>query len=159
RSLAHAAAVAGNAVPKIYTSPDERNPKVYTDEGLKTLLRVFLSEFAEPVRRTELQELFELLLTPWITSVLGLDEAVGEEHPELTPEEEVLVMSVAGRITTSWSETDTIVFRYKLGNLPDAQLAERLGVSRPTAANSKKALFDGLRDDLRDLEPHLQPSV
>lgn len=158
-SLSYAAAVAGNAVPKIYSAPDERNPKVYTDEGLRTLLRVFLSEYVSPVRKGDLEELLRLLLTPWVTSLLGLDEAVGDEYAQLTPEEEMLVMSVAGRVTATWSETDVVVFRCKLGNLPDSHLADRLGVSRPTAANAKKALFAALADELQDIDQHLRPAV
>ena len=158
-SFAHAALMAGNAVPKIYSNPDERNPKVYTDENLRTLLRVFLSEYRMPVRTPELQELFELLLTPWTTSVLGLDEVVGVETLELTPEEQVMVNMVAERITESWTELEAVVFRYKLGNLPDAELANRLGVSRPTAANAKSDLFSDLARELMDVDQHVRPAI
>src|SRR5262249_47706373 len=135
------------------------NPKVYTDDGLRTLLRVFLSEFALPVRKEHLQQLFELLLTPWTVSVLGLDETVDYENPDLSPEEQTVVNAAAARITASWSEREVVIFRHKLGNLPDAQLARRLGVSRPTAANAKSELFARLADELSDLERHLRPAV
>ena len=155
-ALAHAVAIAGNAVPKIYSNPDERNPKIYTDDGLRTVLRVFLSEFRQPAGKQQLQELFELLLTPWMTSLLGLDEAVGNENPELTPEEQVMINTVAARITESWTDRDFVIFRHKLGNLPDGELAERFGVSRPTAAKQKSDLFAYLAGEIVDLDQRLR---
>ena len=82
-ALALAASAAANAVPKIYSNPDERNPKVYSDDDLRTLLRIFLAELKSWVGKQEIQRLFELLLTPWTSTVLGLDEAVGDELQEL----------------------------------------------------------------------------
>ena len=158
-SLAHAAAIAAAVVPKIYSNPDDRNPKVYTDESLRTLLRIFLSEVRSAVGRRELQELFDLLLTPWTATVLGLEEAVGDERSDLTPEEQVMVNSIAERIVTTWSDSDVCVFRYKLGNLSDAQLATRLGVSRPTAASEKSRVFLAIRNELEGLGHRLQTAV
>jgi len=158
-SLFHAAAIAANTVPKIYSNPDERNPKVYTDESLRTLLRIFLAEIRSAIGRRELQELFEFLLTPWTATVIGLEEAVGNERSDLTPEEQMMVNSTAERIVTTWSDSDVVVFRYKLGNLPDAQLATRLGVSRPTAANEKDRVFLAIRSELDGLDRRLQPEV
>ncbi len=70
-----------------------------------------------------------------------------------------MVNSTAERIVTTWSDSDVVVFRYKLGNLPDAQLATRLGVSRPTAANEKSRVFLAIRSELEGLDRRLQPEV
>lgn len=132
---------------------------MYSDQDLRTLLRMFLAELRSWVGKQEIQRLFELLLTPWTSTVLGLDEAVGDELQELTPEELVMVESIAEHVTAGWSPTDVVVFRYKLANLPDGQLAKRLGVSRPTAANEKSRLFAAIRQELEDTDRHLHPAV
>ena len=62
-------------------------------------------------------------------------------------------------IAARWTPEDVIVFRYRLANKSDAQLAERLGVSRPTAAKVKSRLYQSLRVDLEYLDVHLRPAV
>lgn len=159
-SLQAAAAVAKESVPRVFSNPDDRLPKVYTDEGLATLLRIFLREAACEVDKADLQKLFELLLTPWLASVLGLDEAENPLLEALTPGDQVMVEETAVRIASNWSEEDVIVFRYKFSNTRDDLLARRIGVSRPTAAARKQNLFDRLRDELEDVEPALrQPLI
>ena len=158
-ALQLAAAVAKESVPRVFSNPDDRLPKVYTDESLVTLLRVFLREAACEVHKTDLQRLFEVLLTPWLATVLGLDEAENPLLEALTPGEQVMVEETAVRITANWSEEDVLVFRYKLSNTRDDLLARRIGVSRPTAASRKQNLFDRLRDELEDVEPELRQPV
>lgn len=158
--LSAAVALAKESVPRTFSDPNERLPKVYTDPALSTLLRVFLRESACEVRTPDLQKLFEVLLTPWLTTVLGLDEAENPLLEALAPGERVMVEETAVRIATSWSEEDVIVFRYKLSNTRDELLARRIGVSRPTAAARKQDLFDRLREELADIEPALrQPLI
>ena len=166
-ALRAGAAVAANSVPKIYTNPDDRNPKVYSDSDLATLLRVFLGEVKCAINRGDLHKLFENLLTPWLTTVLGLDE-VADDGPrmgstmapgKIGPDDELLVDEAAERIASGLSAEDVVVFRYKHANMSDTQLAERLNVSRPTAANKKDRLFEKLRSELGDLEAQLRPLV
>ncbi len=116
--------MAANSVPKIYSNPDERNPKVYSDNDLRTLLRLFLGELGRGVSRSDLQQLFEILLTPWITTLLGLDEAMDERPREILPDDQSLVDGLATEIAARWTPEDVIVFRYRLANKSDAQLAE-----------------------------------
>lgn len=158
-ALRRAAAIAKEAVPRTFSNPDDRQPKVYSDASLRTLLRLFLGEARCSVGRTELQALFEILLTPWLATVLGLDEAENPRLGDLEPDERVAVEETAVRIVERWDNETTIVFRYKLSNTPDAQLADRLGVSRPTAANKKRELFEQLQMDLVDLDPILRVAV
>lgn len=159
-ALMVAAAVAKDSVPRVFSNPDERLPRVYTDASLSTLLRIFLREVGCEVHKPDLQKLFEVLLTPWLTTVLGLDEAENPLLDALTPGERVMVEQTAIRIAENWTEEDAIVFRYKLSNTRDELLARRLNVSRPTAAARKQDLFDRLRAELRDVEPQLrQPLI
>jgi hypothetical protein len=158
-ALRRAAAVAKEAVPRTFSNPDDRQPKVYSDASLRTLLRLFLGEARSSVGRADLQALFEILLTPWLATVLGLDEAESPRLGDLEPDERVAVEETAVRIVERWDNETAIVFRYKLSNTADAQLAGRLGVSRPTAANKKKELFEQLQADLVDLNPTLRVAV
>lgn len=159
-ALLVAGAVAKESVPRVFSNPDERMPKVYTDTGLSTLLRVFLREAGCEVHKPDLQNLFEVLLTPWLTTVLGLDEAENPLLETLTPGDRVMVEQTATRIAGNWTEEDVVVFRYKLSNTRDELLARRLNVSRPTAAARKQDLFDSLREELQDVDPGLrQPLI
>ena len=157
--IRRAAAVAANSVPKIYTNPDDRNPKVYSARSLVTLLRIFLGEIGGEVARRDLHKLFGILLTPWIATLLGLDEAVEERSREVGPDDQTLVDRLAAHIAAEWNAEEVIVFRYKLANLSDTRLAERLGWSRPTAANAKRRLYQSLQADLEDLDVQLRPLV
>jgi predicted DNA binding protein len=154
-----AAAIARNAVPPTYSAPTERNPKVYTDDGLRDVLRKLLSSFGTIVSKPQLEEFFEHILTPWTTTVLDLDEGVHEEHSDLTPEEIAMVQSIANSITEGWSQNEALAFDYKLGNISDARLADRIGVSRPTAANLKNKVLSEIHDALTDVDSHLHTAT
>ena len=159
QTLRRAAAVAKEAVPRTFSNPDDRQPKVYSDASLRTLLRIYLGESQCRVGSAELQNLFEILLTPWLATVLGLDEAENPRLGELEADERVAVEETAVRIAERWEDEDAIVFRYKLSNTPDGELARRLGVSRPQGARKKRELFDQLQNDLIDLHPGLRVAV
>lgn len=154
-----AVAIARSAVPLTYSAPTERNPKVYTDDGLRDVLRKLLSSFGAAVSKPQLEKFFEHILTPWTTTVLDLDEEVHEEHSDLTPEEIAMVQSIANSITESWSQNEALAFDYKLGNISDARLAARIGVSRPTAANLKNKVLSEIHDALVDVDSHLHTAT
>ena len=48
-------------------------------------------------------------------------------------------------LMSALADADKLALRLKLSGASDSQLAERLGVSRPTAAKRRLAAFDRLR--------------
>ena len=152
-----ASTMALNLVPRIYSETKERRPKVYTDQRLLLVTRLFLGETACSVGRNELRNLFEFLLTPWATTILELDES---DNPilatQVAPEDESIVKATLLSITEEWTESEYVAYRYKLSGLPDRKLAERLGVSRPTAANVKDRVMADILQHIHGIESHIQ---
>lgn len=163
--LHQSASVGLEAVPRIFTDPHDNEPMVYTTEDLEILLVVVLEDLAIKVSRSDLDKILSFLLTPWINSVLGIkksasiDGAADAEGGGLTPEEIYQVESHAQAITKSLTEDQVTIFRYKVSELSDAQLAEKLGVSRPTAAKQKEELFRLLEAELEGLAEHMSTAV
>ena len=60
-------------------------------------------------------------------------------------------------LMSALADADKLALRLKLSGASDSQLAERLGVSRPTAAKRRLAAFDGLRAAWMSVASDLSP--
>lgn len=159
QQLRKSASLGLEAVPRIYTNPDERNPKIYTDDDLAVLLVVVLEDLGQPVTRRELHEILEFLLTPWLATVLGLEEDLQPKSLDLLPVEKTVVENQALAIVRTMTSRQVTIFRYKVSELSDTELARALGVSRPTAAKEKEELLAHLRVQLDELDERVATAV
>lgn len=153
--IAMAAALA-QGIPKVTSKAEERAPKVYDAEGLLAALSILVDNVGGPVGRRNLQSFFDLLLTAWTLTFLDLAAEENIQDVSLSPEDETVISDLANRLSDAMSIEERTIFQYKYANLPDRQLAEKLGLSRQSTAPRKIALFDRLSAELNGLAPALQ---
>ena len=148
-----------SAVPKDRSDASKRAPRVYDAERLAAVVGIYLSEVRTAASRSDLSGFFHLLLTPWLPGVLGEVEADSVTDPDLSPEEATLVADEATRLIETMSAEERLIFLYKHANLPDRELAERLGLSRQSTAPRKTELLRKLAEQLSDVSQRLQAPV
>lgn len=156
--LRRAAALA-QAVPKIPSHGEERAPKVYDSDGLRSVLVILCRQVAPAITRRDLQTFFEHLLTAWTPSFLEQSEDFEEPASDLLPSDEVVISETAMQLAASMNDEDRLIFRYKAANLPDRDLATALGLSRQSTAPRKQALFARLMTELSDVDQELRARV
>jgi hypothetical protein len=148
-----------SAVPKDRSDASERAPRVYDAERLAAVVGVYLSEVRTAASRSDLNDFFRLLLTPWLPRFLGEVEVESVTDPDLSPEEAALVADEATRMIEAMGVEERLIFLYKHANLPDRELAERLGLSRQSTAPRKAELLRKLAEQLSDVSQRLQAPV
>lgn len=156
--LRRAAALA-QVVPKVPSEATERAPKIYDAEGLHRVLTVLCRAVKTPLSRHDLQSFFDDLLTAWAPSFLEPGEDQDRPAVDLTPSEQSVVNEAADQLVAAMTEQERVIFQYKYANLPDREVAARLGLSRQSTAPRKQALFARLTDELSGHERHVQSAV
>ena len=121
----------------------DRAPAVYRSEVLRKLVDLCFDHSEASLSIRDFDRILRLALTSWYPVLLDLDEGHEwlAESAEPEPRWEELVL----HLTSALPDVDKLVLRLKLSGASDSQLAERLGVSRPTAAKRRLDAFDGLR--------------
>jgi len=133
-----------------------RASMVYRTTDLQTLLATVLEEVGA-ISESDLASVLELLLTSWIPTfledseqVLGRD-AEGDGPVEMLEKSEM--RSVIETFAASLSEAEQEILLSKSQGVPDAEIAGRLGRSRPWVAQRKQLVLDRVGNELmRGLE-------
>ncbi len=139
------------------TSPATRDraPAVYRAEVLEKVVVSCFEASGRSLSMSDFDQILSLVLTSWYPVFLDMGEDEGwlaeSTDPELQWEE--LVQTVLTELPTA----DRLVVRLKLSGASDTLLAERLGVSRPTAARRKVNAFERLREAWRSVAGDLDP--
>jgi DNA-directed RNA polymerase specialized sigma24 family protein len=120
----------------------ERAPAVYRDEDLRTLLRVVFEDLPTVVRVRDLDRILRDVLTEWTVSVLVpyVDASANWASDVLALDEEQEVTEAVESLLADLDNDARTVLASKLAGLSDAELAQALGVSRPTAAKRKNSV-------------------
>lgn len=143
-------------VPKILGHAEVRAPRIYERDGLKAILMILVSTVSAPVRRSDLQDFFGDLLTPWGVALLEATEEVDPPARALTPSEMAVVEETSRTMFENLTDEGRLIFQYKYANLPDRALAQAVGLSRQSTAPRKKAVFEQIAGLLDRLDHHLQ---
>jgi len=153
------ASAVAQKVPKDRSEAEARAPRIYDSDRLAQVLSILLQEGRGWVRRADLQRFFEILLTPWTTTFLDDTERVDVAASQLGPEQSVLVDDTASRLVGALDEEARTILMMKSANLPDREVASRLGVSRPTVAHRKTEVYAAVRAELELIDPALHPHI
>ena len=154
------AAVRASLVATTRFRSGERAPEVYSPNALATVLSAVAEVLPCEFALNDLDQILRLTLTDWIPSFLDGDEqsdAVSDRA--LNPEEETIVSDTASRILAACSTEQQLILTRKLEGLADEQVAQEIGISRPTLANRKEAVWRLLEKELHDLSEALQLGV
>ena len=141
-------------VPRRRPGRGERAPSVYSDEGLRALLGIVLREAPEGgVTVRDLGRILELILTEWIPAVLELEETSGGAAADsMEPSQIVEVRTVASQITSDLSEVEAQALRGYLRGLAYSEVAERIGISRPTLLKHQRIIRNRIRTAAEGLD-------
>lgn len=127
------------SIPRLPSRLDaERESKVYTADHLKEVLVTLAGELG-PLFLGDIRRILDLTLTAWVPTLLRDHE---DDHASTTtsPELELERAQMHTMITSLVSDLDTvhrIVLIGKSQDISDGDLAQRVGVSRPTLAKRK----------------------
>jgi len=138
----------------------ERAPVVYSTAALEALLAKVAGALPCRFTKNDLDRIFRALLTQWLASDLVDIEGVLQLPSEsLTPEESAEVNDIVTRILRATSHEGRTILRGKLEGLSDHDLADRLGLSRPTVALRKRGLLATIAVELEDAQPRVREGV
>jgi len=123
----------------------KRASTVYTTANLENLLRLVVESLATPLRISDLDRILELLLTPFLPSILDREGSPqGDPSSALTPDEEHELNVAVRTMLAGLDAQDRLLLAAKLSGVSDADVAAALQVSRPTAAHRKQVLLERL---------------
>jgi len=133
-------------IPRQVPGRGDRAPTVYPARQLEALLRITDQGAPRGFTIRDLGRILEFVLTDWVPAVLDLDD--GEFRRPSTdpnPEQVMEIATMADRLVSSLSTEESEILRGRLAGLRDVEVAERLGVSRPTLGKRRNTLFDRIR--------------
>ena len=133
----------------------DRAPAVYGTEVLRRLVDLCFEHSGASLSIADFDRILRVALTSWYPVLLDLDE--GQEWPAESSEPEPSWEDMVQQLIGALPDADKLALRLKLSGASDSQLADRLGVSRPTAAKRRVAAFNRLREAWRTVAADLGP--
>lgn len=156
RETALDAAVAAVRLLPTSSGSGDRAPSVFRTEVLKQVFGLAFEATNASLSISDLGEILRRALTSWVPVVLEGDDQLDPwpaDPADLSNELEETMNDLMQRI----EPTDREILRVKLAGMSDSVLADRLGVSRPTAANRKVEAFRRLREAWGALDVDVAP--
>lgn len=133
----------------------DRAPAVYRAEVLHRLVDLCFEQSGTSLAIGDFDRILRLALTSWYPVLLGLDD--GQKWPTASSEPEPRWEELVQHLMSALPDVDKLALHLKLSGASDSHLAERLAVSRPTAANRRAAAFDRLREAWNSVAADLGP--
>lgn len=148
-----------SSIPRLASRLDSsRETMIYTREHLETLINTVFT-VVTAVSARDVERIFGILLTPWCPATLVPieDESIAPGHPAPDPMEEKEMITAANKFAENLSHRQRVVLVLKCQQIPDAQIASELKLSRPTVAKLKQEGLDRMKQFMRGLpEDHLR---
>ena len=147
-------------VPRQIPGRSDRAPPVYAARNLQALLQIIVRGSPRGFTVRDLGQILDLVLTEWIPAVLEHGEGtVGLASADPTPDQLMEVRETAYNIASGLSNDESEILRGRLAGLPDVDVANRLGISRPTLGKRRNALFDRIRTAASDFDSQGQDAL
>jgi hypothetical protein len=136
------------ALPRLPGVGAERASAIWTADTLADALTLICRDVGELIE-ADLKRILDGALTVFATAEVVTDEAgTGSSAGGLAPEEQIMANEAVQRIVAALSPEEAVVLAGKWIGDSDGDIADALGVSRPTAAKYKEAAFTKVRDEL-----------
>lgn len=151
----NACAQAGASIPRLESRLDSsRETMIYNKERLGGLINTFFT-VVPALSARDLRKILEILLTPWVppTIVPIEDEDILSGLPAINLIEEEQMIAGANKIAECLTHNQRVVLVLKLQEIPDAQIASELKLSRPTVAKMKQKVFERIGQELKHALP------
>jgi hypothetical protein len=148
-------------IPVIQCEPRQRAPVVFSEGSLQTILQTVADGVECAVGVNDLDRILTRMLTSWIPTFLKNSEGALARAVAggLDGEESVIVNDVSQRIVSRCDPVQRELLRLKLDGRSDREIAEDLGLSRPTVAKRKRDIMSGLEQELASLRPGVRRAV
>ena len=148
------------AIPRIRFNVSERAPIVYAPGDLETVVSLMADSLRTPLSFGDLDRILRLVLTDWVPAFLEeVEETFTARDEELTPEEVVVVQDTIDRLLAATTAEQQLILRRKIEGTADGAVAAEIGVSRPTLAARKDAVFAILAAELEGLDNAVQRAI
>jgi DNA-directed RNA polymerase specialized sigma24 family protein len=149
-----------SVVPRVPYRDTDRAPQVYATANLACVVELVAASLPSWFEIRDLDKVLHDVLTGWVPSLLRSDEAVHlQVDTTLTPEEELMANSVSDQLLEGLTQDQLLIIVRKVEGSSDSEIANELGISRPTAAARKDDVLRLLEKGLEDLSPRLQAEV
>lgn len=136
------------ALPRLPGRGDVRGSSIWTTGTLTDALTLICREVGE-LAEGELRRILDGALTVFATTELVTGEPGADSSSEdLSPEHSVMVTESVERLIASLTAEEAAVLAGKWIGDSDGDIAETIGVSRPTTAKYKESAFSKIRDEL-----------
>lgn len=156
--------------PRLPDRGKQRLSPVFTTEVLKQAASEIVAIVGSAVDEKDVMRIVDDVLSHLEPTLIDVDEWESSQFPATGPgpeeesvmrEEEAMVRESAARLLASLtSEQQRILAVTTAGYVTtDAELAQHLGVSRPTAAKKKKATVERVLEQVADVPDHLRDRV
>ena len=154
------AALAIAAIPVTIGHGAERAPMVYSTAALETVLDAIARALPCSFVKNDLDRILRSALTPWLAGdLVGIEGALELPSDDLKPEWITEVHDIALTIVRRLTAEGRHILRLKLVGLSDHDIAERVGLSRPTVAHRKQGVLAVLREELTDASHEVREAV
>lgn len=150
-----AAAAAVRLLPTSSATGD-RAPAVFRAEVLEQVLRLAFEATGASLSVSDLAEILRRALTSWVPVVLEVGEQF-DPWPADVADVPIDLEETMHDLMQRIDVADREILRAKLAGVSDAALADRLGISRPTAAKRKTEAFRNLQEAWVTLAVDLAP--
>jgi hypothetical protein len=148
------------AIPRVRFNVSDRAPIVYASGDLETVVSLMAGSLPTPLTLGDLDWILRLVLTDWIPAFLEEgEETFTAKDEELTPEEVIVVQDTVDRLLAATTAEQQLILRRKIEGTADGAVAAEIGVSRPTLAARKDAVFAILAAELEGLDSALQRAI
>lgn len=138
------------SVPRLPSRLDaERESKVYTAAHLEEVVRT-LADSMGPLFLSDIRRILELTLTAWVPTLLRDHEddyASTSPPPELELERAQMQTTIA-TLVSDLDPVHRVVLIGKSQDISDGDLAQRVGISRPTLAKRKSEALTRVQAEL-----------
>jgi len=143
-----------DSIPRLPSRPDgKRESKVYSAADLAELVGRLVGDFGA-VLLSDIRRILEIALTAWLPTLLQGHE---EDYELLASPDTELERTLMNSLITSFAPTlesvQRIVLLGKSQGMSDADLAQRLGRSRPWIADRKVEVLTRVQEELMDHLP------
>lgn len=137
----------------------DRAPIIYTAENLERVVAIARSVAGPLLRRRELEKILQLVLSDYVPSALVQFEGDHDEPDRsFTPEQQHTLQAVMDDLKRLPEEALAIL-ALKIDDHSDQEVADHLGVSRPTAAKRFKEASRTVSSSIGQLPPVMQDEV
>jgi hypothetical protein len=157
-----AAALAIVYIPRIPHRSGDRAPTVYSENNLQLALETVASTLPCEFGVSDLDRILREILTFWLPSFLPPPrEEEGEELSvqELGPEDMAIARDTARNITEKLSIQEARILAMKMAGMADGDIAQAVGLSRPTVAKRRTEIMRGLGQELAGLPTNIHEAT